>query len=75
MEYCGYVLNCTCVIEKIDKAGAVLKKQILKKAILEIGRNQFEDIVLKIASPKGCEGNDYTRMNCTMSCNGQEMVK
>lgn len=51
------VLDCTCVFEKTDRYGAVVRKQVMKKAFLEMGRNQFQDIVLKVSHAEGCQGN------------------
>lgn len=56
MESSENVLSCTCRIETIDKTGAVLKTQTLTKAELIIGRNQFQDVVLKVSYPEGKQG-------------------
>lgn len=57
MESFGSVLCCTCRIEKVDRSGTVLRAQSLNKAELEIGRNQFQDVVLKVSCPEGKQGN------------------
>ena len=41
----------------MDRSGTVLRAQSLNKAELEIGRNQFQDVVLKVSCPEGKQGN------------------
>lgn len=41
-------LKCSCVLENCDKSGIVTKRQTLKKATLYLGRNDLNDIVIKI---------------------------
>jgi hypothetical protein len=36
------------VVEKFDNNGVALTKQTIKKAVIEIGRNQLDDIVLRM---------------------------
>lgn len=52
----GSTLNCTCILETTDQCGVVLKKQVVKKATLDLGRNEFGDVVLKVSYPEGKQG-------------------
>ena len=52
----GSTLNCTCILENTDQSGVVLKKQVVKKATLDLGRNEFGDVVLKVSYPEGKQG-------------------
>ena len=54
------VLVCTCVVMSFDQSGTVLMKKTLKKATVECGRNQFEDVVLRISYIDGIQGIYYT---------------
>lgn len=49
-------LRCTCVVEYVDSSGQTLRKQALKSAILDLGRNELEDVVLRICHDGGTVG-------------------
>ena len=49
----GNGLKCSCVVEHVGEAGQVLRKQVLKSAILDLGRNEVEDVVLLLSHSAG----------------------
>lgn len=49
----GNGLRCSCVVEHVGDVGQVLRKQILKSAVLDLGRNEVEDVVLLISYSGG----------------------
>ena len=46
-------LRCTCVVENVGETGQVTRKQVLKTAILDLGRNELDDVVLKLTHKEG----------------------
>ena len=52
----GSVLSCTCVAETLDDSGCVLRRHMIKKAVLDLGRNEQSDIVLRVTHQEGKEG-------------------
>ncbi len=46
-------LKCSCVVEHTGETGQVLRKQVFKSARLDLGRNELDDVVLKLAHPDG----------------------
>lgn len=52
----GVSLSCTCTLETLDNAGTVLRKKMVRKGVLTLGRNEFGDVVVKITSPQGSQG-------------------
>lgn len=49
----GNGLRCSCVVEYVGEVGQVLRKQVLKSAMLDLGRNEVEDVVLLISHSGG----------------------
>lgn len=49
-------LRCSCVIEYLDECGQVLRKHSMKTAILDLGRNQLGDVVLRVSHDEGSVG-------------------
>lgn len=49
----GNGLRCSCVVEHVGDVGQVLRKQVLKSAVLDLGRNEVEDVVLLISYSGG----------------------
>ena len=49
-------LKCTCVVEHVDESGQVLRKETCKSALLDLGRNEVEDVVLKLTHSNGVQG-------------------
>ena len=49
-------LRCTCVVEYLDSAGQTIRKQALKTAILDLGRNEIGDVVLRVCHNDGTLG-------------------
>lgn len=49
-------LRCTCVVEHLDSSGQTLRKQVLKSAILDLGRNELQDVALRICHDSGTLG-------------------
>ena len=52
----GGSVHCTCVVEYLDGAGQTLRKQVLKTATLDLGRNEVGDVVLRVAHSEGTVG-------------------
>ena len=46
-------MRCTCVVENVGETGQVTRKQVLKTAILDLGRNELDDVVLKLTHKEG----------------------
>ena len=46
-------LKCSCLIEYVSDNGQALRKQVLKTARLDLGRNEVEDVVILISHPQG----------------------
>ena len=61
----GSCLACTCVLERLDDSGATLRRQALKKVTLELGRNEFDDVVLRICHAEGVQGREYEKLTKT----------
>ena len=53
-------LKCSCVVEHVRNTGEVLRKQVFKSAMLDLGRNEVEDIVLKLSDCNGSVLGPYT---------------
>ena len=53
MEASGVSVKCTCVVEQVGDSGQPLKRTVYKSAMLELGRNELEDVVLKLAHANG----------------------
>ncbi len=49
-------LKCSCVVEHIGETGQVTRRQAFKSVRLDLGRNEVEDVVLKLALPDGKKG-------------------
>lgn len=49
-------IHCTCVVEYLDSVGQTMKKQVLKTAVLDLGRNELGDVVLRVAHGEGTLG-------------------
>ena len=49
-------LRCTCVVEYLDTGGQTLRKQALKAAIVDLGRNELGDVVLRVCHGDGALG-------------------
>ena len=49
----GNGLKCSCVAEHVSDLGQVLRKQVFKSAILDLGRNEVEDVVLLLSHSGG----------------------
>lgn len=49
-------VRCSCVVEYLDSSGQTLRKQALKTAVLELGRNELEDVVLRVCYDNGTLG-------------------
>lgn len=57
MDVDGSCLTCSCVVESLDASGVSLRKQVLKKVALELGRNEVGDVVLRLTYPEGKQGD------------------
>lgn len=49
----GNGLRCSCVVEHVGDVGQVLRKRVFKSAVLDLGRNEVEDVVLQISHSEG----------------------
>ena len=49
----GNGLKCSCVAEHVSDLGQILRKQVFKSAILDLGRNEVEDVVLLLSHSGG----------------------
>ena len=49
-------LRCSCVVEYLDPCGQALRKQTLRTAILDLGRNELGDVVLRVCHGDGAVG-------------------
>ena len=56
MELEANSLACSCVVEYLDTSGQTLRKQCLKAALLELGRNELGDVVLRVSHTDGTLG-------------------
>ena len=52
----GTGLKCSCVIQYMSEEGQVLRGQVCKSAVVDLGRNEVEDIVLKVTHMDGVQG-------------------
>jgi ATP-dependent DNA helicase PIF1 len=52
----GADLKCSCVIQHMSDVGEVLRAQTCKGAVLDLGRNEVEDIVVKVSHTDGVQG-------------------
>ena len=46
-------VRCSCVVEYLDSSGQTLRRQALKAAVLEVGRNEVGDVVLRVCHGDG----------------------
>ena len=56
----GGLIKCTCLVEKVNDVGEVLNTRSCKSAVLELGRNEVEDVVLKLFHPGGSPQGPFT---------------
>ncbi len=49
----GSLIKCTCVVEKVNDLGEIINKRPCKSATLELGRNEVNDVVLKLCNSSG----------------------
>lgn len=49
----GNALKCTCAVEHTGDTGQVSRRQLLRSAWLDLGRNEVDDVVLKLSHPEG----------------------
>ena len=49
----GAGIRCSCIVEHLKETGEVLRRQSLKSAAVEIGRNELRDIVLRLSHVEG----------------------
>lgn len=52
----GTGLKCSCVMQDMSEDGQVLRHQVCKSAVLDLGRNEVDDIVLKLSHTNGVQG-------------------
>ena len=45
-------LQCSVVVENFSPAGLPVKKAVFKNVELQLGRNEFRDVLLKVARGK-----------------------
>ena len=57
-------IECTCTVENFDQTGTVLRKQLIKKSSLELGRSEFGDVVIKLSCPEGKQGDSVCVCVC-----------
>ena len=50
------VIKCEVTVEHVAVSGATIRKDAFKSAHVELGRNELEDVVLKISHDKGTLG-------------------
>lgn len=55
-------LKCSCIVETCDKSGIVTKRQSIKKATVLLGRNDLNDVVMKISCPNGLTQGAYMNL-------------
>ena len=48
----GDQLQCCAVVERLNAAGQAVKRQVIKKATVLLGRNEFQEIILRIEDGK-----------------------
>lgn len=46
-------LKCSCLVEYVSDSGQVVRKQPLKTARVDLGRNEVDDVVLLLSHPGG----------------------
>lgn len=52
----GAGLKCSCTVEHMSDSGQVLRKQVCKAAVLDLGRNEVDDVVLKLSHDNETQG-------------------
>lgn len=52
----GVGLKCSCTVEHLTDQGQVLRKQACKSSVLDLGRNEVDDVVLKLTHGTGVLG-------------------
>ncbi len=45
-------LQCTVAVERLNPAGQAIKRQLIRKATVTLGRNEFEEMVLRVHDGK-----------------------
>uniref|UniRef100_A0A673JF78 ATP-dependent DNA helicase PIF1 n=1 Tax=Sinocyclocheilus rhinocerous TaxID=307959 RepID=A0A673JF78_9TELE len=45
-------LQCTVAVERLNPAGQAIKRQLIRKATVTLGRNEFQEIVLRVHDGK-----------------------
>nr|XP_023671563.1 ATP-dependent DNA helicase PIF1 [Paramormyrops kingsleyae] len=48
----GAELQCTVAVERLNASGQALKRQLLRRAHVTLGRNEFQEIVLRVHDGK-----------------------
>ena len=56
----GGLIKCTCLVEKVNEVGEIMSKRSCKSAVVELGRNEVDDVVLKLYNPNGSPLGPYT---------------
>ena len=49
----GANIKCSCTVEYLKETGEILRSQALKAAVVELGRNELRDIVLRLSHADG----------------------
>lgn len=52
----GTGLKCSCVIQYMSDGGQILRDKVCKSAVLDLGRNEVDDIVFKVSNADGVQG-------------------
>ena len=55
-ELGGVGLKCSCTVEYLDDQGQVQRRQACKSSVLDLGRNEVDDVVLKLTHSTGVLG-------------------
>uniref|UniRef100_A0AAY5L597 ATP-dependent DNA helicase PIF1 n=1 Tax=Esox lucius TaxID=8010 RepID=A0AAY5L597_ESOLU len=48
----GFQLNCNVVVERLNSSGQATKRQVIRKATVILGRNEFQEITLRVHDGK-----------------------
>ncbi|KAJ3595382.1 hypothetical protein NHX12_004686 [Muraenolepis orangiensis] len=48
----GDILQCCAAVERLNAAGQAIKRQVIRKANILLGRNEFQEIILRIEDGK-----------------------
>ena len=49
-------VKCTCIAENVSETGQVLRRKVMKRAYIDLGRNELGDVVLKLTHNEGKQG-------------------